>query len=92
MPLAGTLIAKIHAVPWSDWNMGAKSSDWLVGNFEKNCTNNIQLLHTLSLNSVLRPSGIFTLRVVTNTLFIEKKCAIVVLLYSIGQNCRNQRL
>ena len=55
--------------------------------------NNIQLLHTPSLNSVIyyyprcgyiprgrRPSGIFTPRVVINTLFNEKECAIVVLL------------
>ena len=54
---------------------------------------NIQLLHTPSLNSVIyyyprcgyiprgrRPSGIFTPRVVINTLFNEKECAIVVLL------------
>ena len=38
----------------------------------------VQLLHTL------RPRGIFTPRVVINTLFNEKECAIVVLVYRIG--------
>ena len=59
----------------------------------KKFRNYIQLLHTPSLNSVIyyyprcgyiprgrRPSGIFTPRVVINTLFNEKECAIVVLL------------
>ena len=78
--------AHAHAIKWY--------LKWCVSQYNNNNNNNnIQLLHTPSLNSVIyyyprcgyiprgrRPSGIFTPRVVINTLFNEKECAIVVLL------------